>query len=90
MIIDCPRIPASGLESLPSDMACRLGSSCTDLDCCVNVAQLGFNIHAFVHIDPCTYDIHIGIDQMKYASNLLDYVWGATKKISLNGVVSVE
>ncbi|KAJ8320500.1 LOW QUALITY PROTEIN: hypothetical protein KUTeg_002087 [Tegillarca granosa] len=87
--IDCPA-PSEKYTDLPGTVSCHQSNSCTAVECCVTVETLSRTIQTFVNIDPCTYDMSVGIENMKFYSSLLDYTWGSSLSVWFYGVVRLE
>ncbi|CAG2257233.1 unnamed protein product [Mytilus edulis] len=63
--------------SIPSSAMCSLHSSCTSVDCCVNIDFLQRGFRASVDLDPCTHVLTFSIERLQ-------------EQISLNGFTITE
>lgn len=98
MLTDCSQSvnqPVEGttpslVTSLPSHMACRMSSSCTAIDCCVQVAPLSHSFHTYLDINPCDFNIKFGIDKVQFTFNLKDFAFGEEKDFRLSNVVRMR
>ncbi|KAL5015120.1 hypothetical protein ScPMuIL_009390 [Solemya velum] len=71
-------------------ITCVLSTSCTGVDCCVDIDVLGKAINTFVDLDACAYTMDIGIEKLKFRTSLLGYKWGEMKQIDLFGVFRIN
>lgn len=78
------------VTSLPSNMVCRMSSSCTAIDCCVQVAPLSHSFHTYLDISPCDFIIKFGIDKVQFTFNLKDFTFGEEKDFRLSNVVRMR
>ncbi|KAL3873866.1 hypothetical protein ACJMK2_036950, partial [Sinanodonta woodiana] len=76
--------------SLPEFMVCHIPRSCTGVECCTFVNTVGMTFRTFLHLDPCTYRLSIGIEELQFNISLLNYDWGKKKTFYLAGVVRME
>lgn len=76
--------------SLDNPITCHLQKSCTAIDCCVDVSQIGRFFHMFFALDPCTATLKIGIEKYTFDLSLIDYQWGVQEHFYLQGVVRIE
>ena len=69
--------------NLPNTTTVRanLGSSCTAINLCMNGGNYGRNFHAYVEIDPCSYQIVVGIEDLFVNRTLERYSWGKTTNV---------
>ncbi|KAK3101936.1 hypothetical protein FSP39_007496 [Pinctada imbricata] len=61
---------------LPSNMSCHLLSSCTGVECCVDVDIIETTVSALYSLDPCQQKITIQIEELKTNQSLYDFSWG--------------
>ncbi|KAL3873935.1 hypothetical protein ACJMK2_037012, partial [Sinanodonta woodiana] len=73
--------------SLPEFMVCHIPRSCTGVECCTFVHTVDRTFRTFLHLDPCTYRLSIGIEELQFNISLLNYDWGEKKTFYLAGVV---
>ena len=72
--IDCPY--DLKLFGLDDGLSCYIPSTCTAVDCCVDVPLTGRSIAAYAHLDNCKGILDIGIEQFTTAVTLHGYTWG--------------
>jgi hypothetical protein len=58
-----------------------------DVQCCVEVSALTSSFLTTLTINPCTFQMVVGIDQLRFSKNLFDYEWGQEEEVWLYGVV---
>lgn len=76
-ISDCPpAIMNMTLPSLPSGFHCRVNSSCTKVDCCVEVGFLKKNIHLELEVDICSRKISFSIEKLRQEIPIFNYTLG--------------
>ncbi|XP_060596418.1 uncharacterized protein LOC132750445 [Ruditapes philippinarum] len=78
------------LPSLPDEMVCYMGDTCTSIECCVSVDILRTSIHVKFLLDTCRYKLTMGIERLETEVILLDYQWGKTGHFTLGGVFQIE
>lgn len=62
-ITECPSTLSPGLKSLPSFVTCHMTSSCTSINCCMDVTRLKpQSLQFYLSIDSCQWTIQYGID----------------------------
>ena len=55
---------------------CLMTTTCTAVDCCTDVDFIPRSFKTFVHIDPCTQEMVIGIEKFRRNISLSTYNWG--------------
>ncbi|XP_060567959.1 uncharacterized protein LOC132726631 [Ruditapes philippinarum] len=88
-INECP----STVENLPmvSDgIVCTLYDSCTSLSCCMNVADIEYNLKMSLSIDPCTQILKIQIEKLVNEITLIDYDFGTVEELWLFGLCRIR
>lgn len=98
ILSDCSRSvnqPVEGttpslVTSLPSNTLCQISSSCTAIDCCVEVTPLSHSFHIYLDINPCDISIKFGIDKVQFTFNLKDFTFGKEKDFRLSNVVRMR
>ena len=78
------------LPSLPSYMSCQLSSSCTQIQCCMNIESIGRSFQVNFNIDPCTYSLKTEIEGFDNKELLFDFSWGVEQHFWLFGLVRLE
>ncbi|XP_076086926.1 uncharacterized protein LOC143057501 [Mytilus galloprovincialis] len=68
------------LPSLLSNMNCYIDQSCTAVQCCIDVNELGQSIEIGVEIDPCDFRLTVRIEKLSFDVTLYDYVWDLLDK----------
>jgi len=84
----CPGIQSNPV--VPSLVSCSVPSSYSAIDCCIDVKLIGRTINARISLDPCTYEIEIGIEKLKIKKSLLDYKWGEKEIFTLQGGLRLQ
>ncbi|XP_052083607.1 uncharacterized protein LOC127720908 [Mytilus californianus] len=72
---DCPQ-EMRNLPSLLSNMNCYIDQSCTAVQCCMDVNELGKSLEIGIKIDPCDFRLTVRIEKLSFDVTLYDYVWG--------------
>ncbi|XP_062581277.1 uncharacterized protein LOC134243073, partial [Saccostrea cucullata] len=79
------------LAPLPSlageDITCYLPSSCSAVQCCINVPVISTTFHTRLEVDPCNFLMTVEVEQLKFTRKLFDYEWGVEEQVWLFGVV---
>ncbi|CAG2204544.1 unnamed protein product [Mytilus edulis] len=71
------------LPSLGSNMNCYIDQSCTAVQCCIDVNELGQSIEIGVEIDPCDFMLTVRIEKLNFDVTLYDYIWDCAMNSSL-------
>lgn len=71
---DCSNTVA--LTKLDDPVSCLLSSECTYIECCVDVHFIPRSFMFYLHIDPCEYQITVGIEKFFRNISLINYRWG--------------
>ena len=66
---------------LPTHMSCRLGATCTDVQCCTNVDKIARSFHVQLNINPCDASLRVQIDKYYRDILLFDYTFGKFKNV---------
>lgn len=80
----------SNLPTLPSNMVCQIGETCTSLDCCIGASIIQHNFHAYLDIDPCNFQIKFGIDRLEFVIYMQEFTFGIEKDFRLVNVVRIK
>ncbi|KAK3612535.1 hypothetical protein CHS0354_024512 [Potamilus streckersoni] len=75
------------LKLLPQSVSCHISSSCMAIDCCTHMPEIGTSLTTFLHLDPCTYHLEVGIERLRYDVSLLEFDFGKWKEVDLFGVL---
>ncbi|KAL5013968.1 hypothetical protein ScPMuIL_008238, partial [Solemya velum] len=78
------------VSPLHDPITCVLPTTCTGVDCCVDIDVLGKAVNTFVNLDSCTHTLDIGIERLKFRTSLLGYKWGDVKQLDLFGVFRIN
>ncbi|VDI45264.1 Hypothetical predicted protein [Mytilus galloprovincialis] len=81
---DCSNTVA--LPKLDDPVSCLLSSECTYIECCVDVHFIPRSFMFYLHIDPCEYQITVGIEKFFRNISLINYRWGITHDLWLVGI----
>lgn len=79
MFSDCP--VSTELPELHPGMACVLLSSCTEVDCCIDVDIIHHSFNVILKLDPCDEKLIVGIENFIFEISLYEFEWG---KFSMN------
>ncbi|CAC5374575.1 unnamed protein product [Mytilus coruscus] len=71
----CPET-AENLPVLPNSINCTITEGCTTVECCVESVRLQRHFHTVLTIDPCHYNMTVGIDRYTFNVNIQDKPWG--------------
>ncbi|CAG2233871.1 unnamed protein product [Mytilus edulis] len=74
------------LPEVEEPVSCLLSSECTYIECCVDVHFIPKSFMFYIHIDPCEYQLTVGIEQFYRNMSLINYRWGVTHDLWLVGV----
>ncbi|XP_071145134.1 uncharacterized protein [Mytilus edulis] len=85
---DCP--VSTELPELHPGMACVLLSSCTEVDCCIDVDIIHHSFNAILKLDPCDEKLIVGIENFVFEISLYEFDWGVLKKLYLNRVIRMD
>ena len=84
----CPSIT---LPISPDLLTCQGTEYCTGLQCCIaldiEITQLFLN--AWLAIDPCDFELSIGLGTWTYNKTLLPYDWGVEKALNVGNSLQV-
>jgi len=64
------------LQFLDSPVSCAMLSSCSAVDCCIDILFLDRSFHIVFDIDMCSRKMVISIEKLKIELSVLDYNWG--------------
>ncbi|VDI15760.1 Hypothetical predicted protein [Mytilus galloprovincialis] len=78
------------LPSLLSNMNCYIDQSCTAVQCCIDVNELGKSLEIGVEIDPCDFRLTVRIEKLSFEVTLHDYVWGKQESLDLYGIIQIS
>lgn len=88
LIAECNKTLLHPLPSLYSQpVTCRISSSCATVQCCVDVPEISSSFNTKLEIDPCTFQMVVSIDQLRFSKFLFEYDWGQEEEVWLFGVV---
>lgn len=76
--------------SLPDNVSCVIGDTCTDITCCVDVNFLHRTILIHLSIDPCAYEMTSGIEALQVKKSLVDYKWSEMDSFFLQGGIQLQ
>ncbi|CAG2190131.1 unnamed protein product [Mytilus edulis] len=85
----CPE-SAENLPVLPNSVNCTISEGCTAVECCVESVRLQRYFHTVLTIDPCHYNMTVGIDRYTFNVNIQDKPWETIWNVWLNGVVRLD
>lgn len=70
----CP--VTTDFTELQPGMTCTLLSSCTKVDCCVDVDIIDHSFNVILQLDPCEEELIVGIDNFVFMISLYNYEFG--------------
>ena len=72
---DCPlNVTLPDLSTYP--LTCQLHSSCTSVECCMEVPFIGRRLTAMLELNQDTQILNIGIEKLQFPISLLDFKFG--------------
>lgn len=77
------------LPTLSGPLTCQLTDSCTGIQCCVEIKEIGKSIDVFVILDACNYQFAAGIEKLTFNQSLLNYEFGKKESFNLMNVFRV-
>ncbi|XP_071123205.1 uncharacterized protein [Mytilus edulis] len=86
---ECKR-PMTKLPLNPEFVTCKIGQDCTSIECCLLAEKLGTSFKIFVEIEPCLFQLRLGIEQMTFSTLLFDFEWGQPVEAWLFGLVRMQ
>lgn len=66
----------STILSLPRDVSCHVGESCTEISCCTETEIISRSLETKLIIDPCDFRLTVGIEKLSFDVDLFDFEWG--------------
>lgn len=67
------------MPALHNNMNCYIDQTCTAVQCCVDVTELGKALEIGINIDPCDFRLSVRIEKLSFEVTLFDYIWGEKK-----------
>ncbi|CAG2253144.1 unnamed protein product [Mytilus edulis] len=83
-------IKTLNLPQIPEPTTCYLDTSCTRVECCVDVDFVPYSFHIYLNIDPCKQMITVGIEKFHRNISLTNYQWGVQESFWLAGVLGLS
>lgn len=77
------------LPTLSGPLTCQLTDTCTGIQCCVEIKEIGKSIDVFVILDACNYKFAAGIEKLTFNQSLLNYEFGKKESFNLMNVFRV-
>ena len=71
---DCDK--SVSLPKVEGQLSCHLSSECTNMECCTDVDFIPRSFRFYLYIDPCKYQITVGIEKFHRNISLIGYEWG--------------
>ncbi|CAG2247494.1 unnamed protein product [Mytilus edulis] len=78
------------LPALYNNMNCYIDQTCTAVQCCVDVTELGKALEIGINVDPCDFRLTVRIEKLSFDVTLFDYVWGKQELLDLYGVIQIS
>lgn len=90
--VECPVDISSILPTLPSNMNCLVTSSCTKIECCLDVAKFDSRpVNFYIFLDNCDWMISYGIDNfVAKPVVLLDFTFDEWHEFWMKGVFRIR
>lgn len=79
-----------GTISLPTEVSANIKSDCTTVMFCANMGYISRNIQGTIKLDPCSYEITVGLESMEATESLLVFNWGKSQSFALQGGIRME
>ncbi|XP_063431651.1 uncharacterized protein LOC134714342 [Mytilus trossulus] len=76
--------------TLPADVSVNIQSDCTSVTMCSDIGYIDKKIQSTVKLDPCTYEITLGIETMETTVSLLQFQWGKPQSFALQGGLRMD
>ena len=89
-ISDCPLMLQDNLPDLKGPVSCHLSSSCTSIECCLDVVQINRSVAFFLNIDTCNYILSLGIENLVFNKSLIDYNFGKYEQYNLVDLIQMK
>lgn len=67
-------VTLTNLTSTP--LVCYLDSTCTAVDCCIQVTRISRTLNVKVTLDPCSHMLTVELERFKIKLDLLTYTKG--------------
>ncbi|KAK3102203.1 hypothetical protein FSP39_009587 [Pinctada imbricata] len=88
---DCNQSLDSPLPMVPDNAtSCVYDSTCTTTECCVGVSSIGTVFSTYVRVDPCTFTMQVGSENLKFSKDIFDYDYGIEEQFWLFGVSRIK
>ncbi|CAC5411203.1 unnamed protein product [Mytilus coruscus] len=78
------------LPNITDSTKCHLTSACTAVECCTEIDFLSRSFRTYLHIDPCTQILYLGIEHFNRNVSLIGYMDGTKKLFALVGSVMID
>lgn len=69
---------------------CYFVNSCTNISCCLELAEIGKSFYMNIDIRPCDFELSTSIEGLRRTESLINYEWGTPQGISLFGLITIE
>lgn len=60
---------------LNGPVKCSINEQCTSVDCCVYDETTMRSLNVFIQIDSCNDSLDVGIENYKFSTSLLGFIW---------------
>ncbi|KAK3101942.1 hypothetical protein FSP39_007535 [Pinctada imbricata] len=70
--------------------SCVYDSTCTTTECCMGVSSIGTVFSTYVRVDPCTFTMQVGSENLKFSKDIFDYDYGTEEQFWLFGVSRIK
>ncbi|XP_076085322.1 uncharacterized protein LOC143056122 [Mytilus galloprovincialis] len=76
--------------TLPADVSLNIQSDCTSFTMCSDIGFIDKKIQSTLKLNPCSYEITLGIETMQTTMSLLQFHWGKPQSFALQGGIRME
>ena len=78
------------LTNLPSYVNCHIGSSCNEVQCCLDIDRVGKTLDVFLRLDACRHTLTLGIEDLEVEYSLLSFTFGVDRIFHVDRVFVIE
>lgn len=90
LILDCPQSVQTSLSSITDRALCTVSSSCTNLQCCVNIPLLNRTFEVGMELDYSYMSLRVYVEKMTRKQSLIGYQFGREETLSVHGVFKLR
>ncbi|XP_053390116.1 uncharacterized protein LOC128553035, partial [Mercenaria mercenaria] len=86
---ECPKL-TKDLPEIPGSSVCHIATSCTAIDCCINVDYLRRSLHVSFNIDFCNFTIRGNLEKLNFNFNIIDFKWGEQSEETILKLIKIR